>query len=195
MRKAEVLQPATFPTPLDSAHSARLSANLSSRIAAGAGVEPMQLTRTGRQKYENFSPLGMWSGSYTCSQGTTGATLDIKSLKGDHFEGTFRFYPTTKNPYVAKGEYAVFGEYDSDSQRILVNPGKWIERPDGYYSTIMIGSFDPVENSFSGYFQGIMGCTSFEAHANSDKAKNAEAKVEDIKKTSKKKASSKKSKK
>jgi len=126
-------------------------------------TEPVLLTRTGKPSAHAFSPLGSWVGTYTCSQGTTGGTLTVKSLRGDQFEGTFRFYPTTKNPYVPAGHYAVFGEYDSESQRILVNPGKWLERPKDYFSTIMIGSFDPAAKTFSGYFQGINGCTSFEA--------------------------------
>ncbi len=124
---------------------------------------PVNVSQTGKPLYENFSPLGDWTGDYTCSQGTTGATLHIASLKGDQFEGEFQFYPTAKNPYVSRGKYKVFGEYDRDSQRILVNPSAWIERPKDFYNTIMIGSFDPVNKTFSGFFQGITGCTSFEA--------------------------------
>lgn len=134
------------------------------RTAAEDVRKPVQLTRTGKPAHESFSPLGTWVGSYTCAQGTTGATLVIDSLKGDQFKGAFRFYPTVKNPYVPSGKYEVFGEYDRDSQRVLVNPGKWINRPKDYYNTIMIGSFDPVNRTFSAYFQGITGCTSFEAH-------------------------------
>jgi hypothetical protein len=103
-----------------------------------------------------------------------GAVLDIASLQGEHFEGTFRFYPTAKNPYVAKGKYKVFGEYDSESQRLLINPGEWIDRPKGYYNTIMIGSFDPVAKSLSAFFQGITGCTSFEARYDSVKVEAEE---------------------
>lgn len=125
---------------------------------------PLTTTRTGKPAHESFSPLGQWSGSYTCAQGATGATLSIDSLKGDQFKGTFHFYPTSKNPDVPDGKYEVSGEYDRDGQRILINPGKWIERPKNYYNTIMIGSFDPSNRSFSAYFQGITGCTSFEAH-------------------------------
>lgn len=134
------------------------------RTAAADLRKPIPLTRTGKPAHESFSPLGSWVGSYTCVQGSTGATLQIDSLKGDQFKGTFRFYPTTKNPEVPAGKYEVFGEYDRDSQRILINPGKWINRPHDYYNTIMIGSFDPVNRTFSAYFQGITGCTSFEAH-------------------------------
>ncbi|MDD3287721.1 MAG: hypothetical protein PHX43_01765 [Alphaproteobacteria bacterium] len=109
------------------------------------------------------SPLGDWVGSYSCEQGATGGKLSIKSIKGDRFDGVFRFYPTANNPYVPSGSYKVSGEYDSDAQRILINPGKWIQRPANYFNTVMVGSFDAAANTFSGYFQGITGCTSFEA--------------------------------
>ncbi len=115
------------------------------------------------RRTENFSPVGSWVGSYLCAQGYTGATLSITSLKGDNFEGNFRFYPTEKNPYVPQGRYTIYGQYDRDSQRILINPGKWLERPKDYYNTVMVGGFDPVHGTFSAYFQGITGCTSFEA--------------------------------
>ena len=110
-----------------------------------------------------FTPLGNWVGNYTCTQGYTGGTLQITSLKGENFQGTFRLYPTEKNPYIPAGRYAVYGQYDKNSQRILINPGSWIMRPKNYYNTVMVGSFDPVNRNFSAYFQGITGCTSFEA--------------------------------
>lgn len=172
-RETEASQPATFPSHLPMAETVRSSKQPAATLSAA-----------GRPVHANFSPVGTWAGSYTCAQGTTGATLQIDRLKGDQFEGSFSFYPTSKNPYVPKGKYLVFGEYDSDSQRILINPGAWVNRPKDFYSTIMIGSFDPVAKSFSGYFQGITGCTSFEANADrvasieSPKAKASAKKVE-----------------
>ncbi len=123
-----------------------------------------------KHDFKNFSPVGDWVGSYTCSQGTTGGTLHIGRLRADSFEGTFRFYPTPKNPYVPTGKYKVDGEYDRETQRILINPREWLQRPKDYYDTVMIGSFDPVAKTFSGYFQGINGCTSFEAKYSVDSA-------------------------
>ncbi len=110
-----------------------------------------------------FSPVGDWIGHYTCEQGYTGGTLQIAHLNGENFDGYFRFYPTPKNPYVPTGRYTVYGQYDRESHRILINPGEWLERPKDFYNTIMVGSFDPATRTFSAYFQGIMGCTSFEA--------------------------------
>ena len=116
-----------------------------------------------KDSYEKFSPVGYWVGSYVCGQGYTGGTLTINQLKGENFEGTFHFYPTAKNPSVAEGRYTVYGQYDRASQRILINPGRWMQRPANYYNTIIVGSFDPLNQTLSAYFQGINGCTSFEA--------------------------------
>jgi len=112
---------------------------------------------------EKFSPLGKWVGSYVCGQGFTGATLSITKMRDNNFQGDFHFYPTAKNPSVPDGRYAVYGQYDPASERILINPGAWIKRPTDYYNTIIVGSFDVMEPSLSAYFQGINGCTSFEA--------------------------------
>jgi hypothetical protein len=164
----------------------------------------LPLTKTGKKAVADFSPVGDWVGSYTCHQGTTGGTLRITNMRGNQFEGTFRFYPTPKNAYVPAGRYNVYGDYDGDTYRILINPGKWLERPNDYYNTIMIGSFDPVAHTFSGYFQGINGCTSFEAHYSSAstliddrgsaKAKNPAKKVVKKKTKAVKKAQSEKAK-
>src|SRR5262249_8531620 len=109
--------------------------------------------------YEKFSPIGNWVGSYICGQGYTGGTLSITQLRGANFEGVFHFYPTAKNLSVPDGKYAVYGQYDAASQRILINPGHWIVHPTNYYNTILVGSFDPIADTFSAYFQGINGCT------------------------------------
>ena len=111
----------------------------------------------------NFTPVGDWVGDYICSHGYTGATLHIANLKGENFSGSMSFYPTEKNPAIPHGSYAVSGQYDRESQRVLINPGKWIQRPKNFFNTVMVGGFDPSRGTFSAYFQGINGCTSFEA--------------------------------
>lgn len=117
----------------------------------------------GKAAFDKFQPAGKWVGSYVCGQGYTGATLTIGALRGDSFEGQFHFYPTAKNPSVPDGAYTVYGQYDRGSQRVLINPGRWEKRPENYYNTILIGSFDPATETLSAYFQGVNGCTSFEA--------------------------------
>ena len=136
-----------FPVPADNITSSKLDVPGKTRMPVGA-----------------FSPVGEWVGSYICAQGYTGGTLQIGQLHGEDFDGVFKFYPTAKNPGVAEGSYTVYGQYDKETNRILINPGKWIKRPSNFYNTVMVGSFDPSTDAFSAYFQGISGCTSFEAH-------------------------------
>ncbi len=111
----------------------------------------------------DFSPVGVWEGSYICAQEHTGASLKIGSLRGKDFTGTLEFYPTVKSPSIPEGAYTVYGQYDRASGNVVINPGRWIRHPKGYIYTVMVGSFDPSRNAFSGYFQGVTGCTSFEA--------------------------------
>ncbi|MCL2473669.1 MAG: hypothetical protein FWF23_02020 [Alphaproteobacteria bacterium] len=113
---------------------------------------------------ETFSPVGQWSGNYACgSEGYTGATLQVDSLKGKDFKGVFRFYATEKNPSAAEGSFEVSGQFDKETGLILINPGKWIKQPKGYSNTVMVGRFDPLKDTLGVYFEGVTGCTSFEA--------------------------------
>jgi len=147
-RSASTLVPSvqTFPVPTDvvSAHLEAIS-RATDKVSNGP-----------------FTPIGDWVGGYTCAQGYTGGTLKITHITGKNFEGEFRFYPTEKNRTVPAGSYTVYGQYDEDSKRILINPGKWLQRPKNYYNTVIVGSFDAAHDTFSAYFQGISGCTSFE---------------------------------
>lgn len=129
----------------------------------GAAAVQQQTYNSYKSSYDKFSPVGSWVGSYVCGQGYTGGTLTISQMRGENFEGNFHFYPTAKNLSVPEGRYTVYGQYDRASQRILINPGKWVQHPADYYNTIIIGSFDPIAGTLSAYFQGITGCTSFEA--------------------------------
>ena len=150
-RRTASLSPSVqvFPVPMDDVVHTRLDApgKAGSKIASG-----------------EFSPLGIWDGGYTCSQGYTGGTLQIDHLHGGDFDGVFKFYATDKNPSIPEGSYAVYGQYDKESKRILINPGNWIKRPRNFYNTVIVGSFDSTKDAFSAYFQGVSGCTSFEAH-------------------------------
>ncbi|MDD3029553.1 MAG: hypothetical protein PHS57_04660 [Alphaproteobacteria bacterium] len=110
-----------------------------------------------------FTPRGEWTGSYTCAQGRTGGMLRIDTLRGKDFEGMFKFFPVDDKTSIPEGAYTVYGQYDSETKRILINPGDWIKRPKGFYNTVMVGLFDPLKDTFSAYFEGISGCTSFEA--------------------------------
>lgn len=166
-RLGQLTENASRTTPVHGALSAAGEA-YAEKMAAANQSRAAILSRPVSGSTGHYSmgatPIGDWVGTYSCSQGATGGTLTIDSIKGDRFEGKFSFYPSGRNMSVPRGSYAVYGDYDASSNRILINPGKWIQRPPGYYNTIMIGSFDVATSTFSGYFQGITGCTSFEAH-------------------------------
>ncbi|MER2520684.1 MAG: hypothetical protein ABTQ34_08360 [Bdellovibrionales bacterium] len=111
-----------------------------------------------------FTPVGIWKGEYTClPQGHTGATLQISRMKGEDFEGEFHFYPTPRNAAMPEGRYEVYGQYDQKSHCILINPGKWLQQPKDFSNSVMVGGFDVATRTFSAYFQGVNGCTSYEA--------------------------------
>ncbi|MDR3448521.1 MAG: hypothetical protein P4M15_02010 [Alphaproteobacteria bacterium] len=178
--KASPLVPSvqTFPVPTDV---------VSTQLAAPSRNATKEIS-------DNFTPLGQWTGTYTCAQGLTGGTLEVHHLRGQNFDGVFKFYPTAKNTTVPEGSYEVYGQYDQTSKRILINPGTWIHHPAHFYDTVMVGSFDPIHQSFSAYFQGITGCTSFEArregqtpHADIGKKHHAKPKKHVVKKHAAKK--------
>lgn len=135
-----------------------------------------------------FTPLGKWEGGYICSQGPTGGTLEIDHVTGQNFSGIFKFYPNAKSGSVPSGSYTVNGQYDKSTGRVLINPGKWIKRPPHYYNTVMVGKFDAANDTLSAFFQGVSGCTSFEArhaaniHAMSVTSKHKAAKKHKAKK-------------
>lgn len=122
-----------------------------------------------------FSPVGNWVGGYTCPEGYFGGRLEIGSLSGENFKGTFKFFSTDKDPSVPSGSYTVYGQYDGPSRRILINPGKWVKKPAKAQNTVIVGSFDSSLDAFSGFFQGLEGCTSFEAHREKKAAPKKEA--------------------
>lgn len=110
-----------------------------------------------------FTVVGQWVGHYRCPQGKTGATMTIAREQNGNVAGTFRFYPMADSPRVASGKYTIEGQYDRVTQKALLNPGTWLERPPHYGNAMIIGEFFPETKTFSGIFQGVTGCTSFEA--------------------------------
>jgi len=157
---------------------------IKNKMAALAVPEPSPHEEALRRQAEadivsGFSPIGRWSGRYACGKdGFSGATLQIDSLKDKDFKGVFKFYPTERNPNTAEGSFEVSGQFDKSTGLILINPGKWIKQPDGYANTLMVGRFDPIKDALSVYFQGVTGCTSFEASRSFEHPMNAPASPE-----------------
>lgn len=77
---------------------------------------------------------GRWEGSYLCGQGLTAAVMTLD----DAGKGTFQFGPHETNRGIPKGEYAVAVSL-SDDGSIVIEPGRWIDRPSGYRTVQMEG--------------------------------------------------------
>lgn len=113
---------------------------------------------------DDFTPVGAWEGTFFCARGVSGGRLDINAVDGTQIEGSFNFYATRRNAKIPNGSYAVTGSYDPASKRVQLNPGAWIDHPAGFTAVPLIGSFDPAHKTFNAVFQGVAGCTSFEAN-------------------------------
>jgi hypothetical protein len=77
--------------------------------------------------------LGVWRGSYVCSQGETGVDLAFSELFDDGAVlGTFSFYNLPGQGNSASGAYTLIGQLDVGHRTIYLDPGTWIRRPPGY---------------------------------------------------------------
>lgn len=93
---------------------------------------------------------GQWSGEYTCSQGLTGMTVEMRPLRGDTVDATIIFFAHPRNPDVPSGCYSARGVIDRTTGRVTLRPDAWIERPgDNWNMTTLDGRIDS-EGGFSG---------------------------------------------
>jgi hypothetical protein len=77
--------------------------------------------------------LGVWRGSYVCSQGETGVDLSFSELHDDgSVLGTFSFYNLPGESNSATGVYTLIGQLDIRNQIVYLDPGTWIRQPPGY---------------------------------------------------------------
>ena len=73
---------------------------------------------------------GQWTGTYTCSQVSTGVRLSLTATGDKTAAGTFEFYPSAANAMAGNGSFAVTATISRPGQVDLV-PGAWIVRPSG----------------------------------------------------------------
>lgn len=129
--------------------------------------------------------VGEWIGTYSCvDQGASGGTLSIsrvrKERNGYTLNGVFSFYPLAgKNPDLPRGSYRVTGRFDEETQRAILEPGAWLQRPKDFYNAVMITQFNLEQGRSSSIFQGTTGCTSFEAAYKTGSADRAAKKAWD----------------
>ncbi len=107
--------------------------------------------------------VGVYVGTYTCSQGVTGLRLTIRSIGASAYEATFDFYPTRENPGVPSGSAVFSGAYAEASRTLRLDGQRWVQRPGGYNLITLDGRFDPSFQQYSGSIPSG-GCSSFSTY-------------------------------
>ena len=82
--------------------------------------------------------LGAWSGEYICNQGLTGMTLLITRVEPD-IRAVFAFYELAENPGVPDGCFEMAGSFDPSTGRLDFAAGRWIHRPEQYFTVDLEG--------------------------------------------------------
>ena len=114
-------------------------AALTALAASGAFAQPQRLMG------------GQWSGEYTCSQGLTGMTVELRPQRGDEVDATVTFFAHPRNPDVPSGCYGARGTIDRATGRLVLRPGAWILRPgDNWSMTALDGRID-ADGAFAGH--------------------------------------------
>lgn len=113
---------------------------------------------------------GKWSGQYTCSQGLTGMTVELRPLRGDEVDATIVFFAHPSNPAVESGCYSARGTFDRANGRLVLRPSHWIHRPSGgWRMTTLDGRIEPGRDAFDGrvvFAENPSACTSFALRRN-----------------------------
>jgi len=82
---------------------------------------------------------GTWKGTYTCSQGVTGLTLNLAVNAANEITAQFLFYAVAENPGVPSGSYNMTGLWTVPNLLDLA-PQAWVIRPQGYLMVPVEGS-------------------------------------------------------
>ena len=102
---------------------------------------------------------GTWSGTYTCAQGVTGATLQIVASSAQRVGALFQFAVPNSNP----GSYFLHGTFDPASNRLVMNFTRWKNQPPGYTP----GNISGVVNFSTYEIRGnvvLPGCAALSMH-------------------------------
>jgi len=93
---------------------------------------------------------GVWVGTYTCSKGMTGVTVDIAQT-GNVVIADFSLYPVSANPNVPSGMARYEGDFNSTSRRMSFPRGTWINKPASFWTAFGFhGQFDQKLETFDG---------------------------------------------
>jgi len=104
---------------------------------------------------------GIWEGTYICSLGITGVTIDM-SQAGNTVIADFSLHPVPENPNIPRGLARYQGDLNSTSRRISFPQGTWINKPDSFWTAYPFhGQFDENLKKFSGEIDGYR-CTTID---------------------------------
>jgi len=113
---------------------------------------------------------GQWSGEYTCSQGLTGMTVELRPQRGDEVDATVTFYAHPRNPGVESGCYGAQGTIDRATGRLVLRPTRWIYQPGENWSmTALDGRLDASGAGYAGrivFAEHPSACTTFTLRRN-----------------------------
>jgi hypothetical protein len=110
---------------------------------------------------------GTYAGEYTCTQGITGMTIDMRSAGAGKVEAVIVYYEHPDNPGVPSGCFFSKGTVDANG-RVKLEPDHWILQPSpDWEMTRMDGTVRGA--AFSGdiiALSGPSGCTTFNVRRN-----------------------------
>lgn len=110
-----------------------------------------------------LSPIGLYQGHYSCSQGETGLALRISATSLTHVTARFYFHAIEGNPPVPQGCFTMTGRYDPATRHITLAPDGWIVRPYGFVQVTLSGTVSADAARIAGNIIGP-GCTTFSLH-------------------------------
>jgi hypothetical protein len=102
---------------------------------------------------------GTWSGTYICSQGVTGATLQIVASSAQNVGALLQFAVPNSRP----GSYFMRGTFNPSTSRIAMRFTTWKYQPEGYAAADISGTV----NLSTGELRGTViqpGCAALSMH-------------------------------
>jgi hypothetical protein len=132
--------------------------NLQERIDSAPAIQQINpsLKRTGSDLPVSEQLIGKWKGTYQTGRGEIGITLDFKNDPKKGLVAEWDFYPLPSNLSVASGSYLATVQIIQDSRVVLLNPGEWIVRPDGYDFVGLSGTLSMNGTVYSGIVGGYL---------------------------------------
>ncbi|MEV7615103.1 serine/threonine-protein kinase [Streptomyces sp. NPDC089799] len=92
--------------------------------------------------------VGVWRGTYRCTQGLTRLDLTVNSAGGNALRAVFAFSAHPDNPAVPNGSFTMIGFYENG--RMVLRGDQWIVQPPGYLTVdlqaVVTGSRPSVIN-------------------------------------------------